>query len=67
MRQAVTVGEGTNEKENNRVKLYYSSVLERGRSAIVSDNTTTVHITCECVTNLSIQSLTPELASVRQR
>lgn len=68
MHQAVIVGEGTNKKRGNvGVKLCYSSVQERGRSPIVSDNTTTVHITSECVTNLSVQLLTPELASVRQR
>lgn len=49
------------------VKLHYSEVVNRGRSPAVSDNTTTVHITCERVTNLSIQPLTPELQSVRQQ
>lgn len=41
-----------------RVRLHYTSVAEGGRSPIVSDNTTTVHInTCdgERVTNLSVR------------
>lgn len=67
MRQAVTVGEGTNKKGDVRIKLYYSSVHDRESSPIVSDNTTAVHITSERVTNLSIQLLTPELASIRQQ
>lgn len=48
------VGEGRREKENIGVRLHYSSVEERGRSPSVGGDTTTEHITSECVTNLSV-------------